>query len=152
MNAEAGGAPLGCTPMAFFATADEVYEHLGKLLSESLADGELGPALRKADGVVQYQHRSPEATITLDLRAEGEPRVDCGATELVPEVVIALEADTAHRLWLGRLNVPVALAGAELRAKGPVAKILRLVALVEPLSERYRAQLEGAGREDLAKV
>jgi hypothetical protein len=33
-----------------------------------------------------------------------------------------------------------------------VAKILKLVPLAQPVTERYRAQLEAAGREDLVKV
>ena len=38
-----------------------------------------------------------------------------------------MEADTAHRFWLGRVNVTVALARGQIKAKGPVAKILKLV-------------------------
>jgi hypothetical protein len=34
-------------------------------------------------------------------------------------------------------------------AKGPVAKILRLVPLVKPVFPRYREMIEQAGREDL---
>jgi hypothetical protein len=45
--------------------------------------------------------------------------------------------------------VTVALARGQMRAHGPVAKILRLVPLVKPVFPRYRAMLEEAGREDL---
>ena len=56
-----------------------------------------------------------------------------------------MEADTAHRFWLGKVNVTVALARGQMKAKGPVAKILKLVPLVKPVFPRYKAQLE-AGR------
>ena len=42
-----------------------------------------------------------------------------------------MDADTAHRFWLGKVNVTVALARGQMKAKGPVAKILKLVPLVE---------------------
>jgi hypothetical protein len=36
-----------------------------------------------------------------------------------------------------------------MKAKGPVAKILKLVPLVKPVFPRYKAQLEAQGRTDL---
>ena len=66
-----------------------------------------------------------------------------------PEVVMSMEADTAHRFWLGKVNVTVALARGQIKAKGPVAKIL---ALTKPVFPRYKAQLEAQGREDLVNV
>ena len=44
---------------------------------------------------------------------------------------MTMDADTAHRFWLGKVNVTVALARGQMKAKGPVAKILKLVPLVE---------------------
>jgi hypothetical protein len=65
---------------------------------------------------------------------------------------MSMEADTAHRFWLGKVNVTVALARGQMKAKGPVAKILKLVPLVKPVFPRYRAQLEAAGRNDLLEA
>jgi putative sterol carrier protein len=78
--------------------------------------------------------------------------VDCGPTNMEPEVVMSMEADTAHRFWLGKVNVTVALARGQMKAKGPVAKILKLVPLVKPVFPRYRALLEQDGREDLLEA
>jgi hypothetical protein len=63
-----------------------------------------------------------------------------------------MEADTAHRFWLGRVNVTEALARGQIKANGPVAKILKLVPLTKPAYPRYKAQLEAQGREDLVNV
>jgi putative sterol carrier protein len=64
--------------------------------------------------------------------------------------VMTMESDTAHRFWLGKVNVTVALARGQIKAKGPVTKILKLIPLVRPAFPRYRAMLEEAGRADLA--
>jgi len=46
----------------------------------------------------------------------------------------------------------VALARGQIKAKGPVAKVLRLVPLARPVFPRYEAQLKEQGREDLVEV
>ena len=59
------------------------------------------------------------------------------------------DADVAHRFWLGKVNVTIALARGQIKTKGPVAKVLSLAPLVKVVVPRYRAQLEAAGRADL---
>jgi putative sterol carrier protein len=138
--------------LPYFKDADEVYACIGKLFEDLAADEELSPKFRKANTVVLYQYRNPESQITVDLREDGDGQVDCGESALEPEVVMSMEADTAHRFWLGKVNVTVALARGQMKAKGPVAKILKLVPLVKPVFPRYRAQLEAAGRQDLLEA
>jgi putative sterol carrier protein len=136
----------------YFKDADEVYQYIGKLFEDLTTDPELSPKFRKANTTVQYQYRNPESQITVRMREDEEPQVDCGETDLDPEVVMTMDADTAHKFWLGKVNVTVALARGQMKAKGPVAKILKLVPLVKPVFPRYRQQLADAGRQDLAEV
>lgn len=138
--------------MPYFRDADEVYQFIGRLFQDLTDDEELGPQFRKADTVVQYQYRNPESQITVKMREGEEGRVDLGETDLEPEVVMTMEADTAHRFWLGKVNVTVALARGQMKAKGPVAKILKLVPLTKPVFSRYRQMLGEAGRKDLQEA
>jgi putative sterol carrier protein len=138
--------------LPYFKDADEVYAYIGKLFEDLAQDEELSPKFRKANTVVQYRYRNPESVITVSLLDSGDGRVDCGDTDLEPEVVMTMDADTAHRFWLGKVNVTVALARGQMKAKGPVAKILKLVPLVKPVFPRYRAQLEQQGRQDLLEA
>ena len=138
--------------MAYFKDADEVYGFIGKLFEDLADDEELAPKFRKANTIVQYAYRDPDSTITVMLKEGEEGRVDCGETDMDPEVVMSMDADTAHRFWLGKVNVTVALARGQMKAKGPVAKILKLVPLVKPVFPKYRAMLEEAGREDLIEA
>ena len=133
--------------MAYFKDADEVYAYIGKLFEQLAEDDELSPKFQKANTIVQYQYRKPESQITVKLREGEDGQVDCGATDMEPEVVMSMEADTAHRFWLGKVNVTVALARGQIKAKGPVAKILKLVPLTKPVFPRYKAQLEADGHE-----
>ena len=138
--------------MPYFKDADEVYAYIGRLFEDLAQDEELSPKFRKANTVVQYRYRNPESVITVSLLDGEDGRVDCGDTELEPEVVMTMDADTAHRFWLGKVNVTVALARGQMKAKGPVAKILKLVPLTKPIFPRYRAMLEESGRQDLLEA
>jgi hypothetical protein len=138
--------------LAYFKDADEVYRFIGKLFQDLAQDDELAPKFRKANTIVQYQYREPESQITVSLRDDGDGEVDLGDTSMDPEVIMTMEADTAHRFWLGKVNVTVALARGQMKARGPVAKILKLVPLTKPIFPRYRKMLEDAGREDLLEA
>jgi putative sterol carrier protein len=138
--------------VAYFKDADEVYAYIGRLFEELSQDDELAPKFRKANTIVQYQYREPESQITVRMIEGEEGQVDCGETGMEPEVIMTMDADTAHRFWLGKVNVTVALARGQMKAKGPVAKILKLVPLVKPVFPRYRAMLQEAGREDLLEA
>jgi putative sterol carrier protein len=135
--------------LAYFKDADEVYRFLGKLFEDLAEDEELGPEFRKANTIVQYRYRNPESIITVRIQDGQDGQVDTGGTTMEPEVVMTMDADTAHRFWLGEINVTVALARGQIKAKGPVAKILKLVPLTKPVFPRYRKMIEDAGREDL---
>jgi hypothetical protein len=96
--------------LAYFRDSQEVYDTLGKMFQDVATDGELAPKLRKANTIVRYELRDPDSTITVRLQ-EGQPGdVDFGDSDMEPEVIMSMEADTAHRFWLGEVNVTVALA------------------------------------------
>ena len=138
--------------MAYFKDADEVYEFIGGLFEDLAEDEDLGPKFRKANTIVQYRYTNPDSQITVKMLDGEDGQVDLGESQLEPEVVMSMEADTAHKFWLGKVNVTVALARGQMKAKGPVAKILKLVPLVKPVFPRYRTMLEEKGRQDLVEA
>ena len=138
--------------MPYFKDADEVYAYIGRLFEDLAEDDEMAPKFSKANTIVQYRYREPESQITVKLLDGEDGQVDCGQTTMEPEVVMTMDADTAHRFWLGNVNVTVALARGQMKAKGPVAKILKLVPLTKPIFPRYRTLLEKDGREDLLEA
>jgi hypothetical protein len=136
--------------MPYFKDAEDVYANLGLFLRQLSVDPEMTPALKRVDTTFQLRTRHPDSVLTVRTpRDEEPPQVDLGDTTLRAEVVLQLDADTAHRFWLGQINVAVALANGDIRARGPAEKVLKLVPLVKPGLSRYRQQLEASGREDL---
>jgi hypothetical protein len=133
----------------YFHDANELYTYLGRLLDELNDDPDLGPRFRRANTIVQYRTSNPDAVVTAKLIDGEDGQVDCGPTELEPQVVLTMEADLAHRFWLGLVSPTKELARGNMKAKGPVAKILKLVPLAEPGFERYIERLRAEGRDDL---
>jgi putative sterol carrier protein len=138
--------------VAVFKNDQEVYDYIGKLFADLANDDDLGPRFRQADTIVQYKYSNPDSQITVKMKDGQDGQVDFGATELDPEIVMSMDADTAHKFWLGKVNVTMAMAKGQMKAKGPVAKILKLVPLVKPVFPRYRQMLEDAQRDDLVKA
>jgi len=54
--------------------------------------------------------------------------------------------DVARQFWLGQVNITTAMAKGQVKAKGPVPKILKLVPLTKILFPRYRESLVRSGR------
>ena len=138
--------------MAVFKDEQEVYQYIGRLFQELTDDPELSPKFRRADTIVQYRYSNPESQITVKMKEGEDGQVDLGPSDLEPEIVMLMEADTAHKFWLGKVNVTMALAKGQMKAKGPVAKILKLVPLVKPVFPRYQKMLEQENRDDLLKA
>jgi putative sterol carrier protein len=138
--------------VTYFADGDEVYRYIGGLLTGLVDSPDLGEKLKRADTTVQFRYHHPEAVITFRLVEGEDVRVDIGESEMEPEIVMTADADVAHLFWLGRVNVTVALARGQMKATGPVAKILKLVPLIKPVFPLYRELLEREGRSDLLEV
>src|SRR4051812_18447072 len=125
--------------MAHFESDAEVYEQLGGIFNNLVGNASRLEQLRQADAVVQFSFRAPDAVVTLDVRAGKRPRVDLGATQLRPDVVLAMEADTGRALLHGELHPTMALARGDVRTKGPVSKVLRVVPATVDAREVERA-------------
>ena len=138
--------------MPVFKDDQEVYQYIGRLFQELTDDPELSPKFRRADTIVQYRYSNPDSQITVKMKEGEDGQVDFGESALDPEIVMTMEADTAHKFWLGNVNVTMALAKGQMKAKGPVAKILKLVPLTKPVFPRYKALLEQQGRDDLVRI
>lgn len=134
--------------MAFFRDEAELYERLGRLMRLLVEAEEVGPRLAAVDTTVRWDYSDPAATITVRLTS-ADVRIDCGKSELEAEVRVAMDAEVGHRFWLGRANVAVALARGQIRASGPINKILGLLPLIKPAFPIYRQMLIDEGCDDM---
>jgi putative sterol carrier protein len=135
--------------VAVFKDAEEIYQFIGGIFEEAFADPVVGEEFAKSGVVLKLHYTEPQAVFTVDMP---EQKVIYGAEGPKPSVEMFMKADVAHQFWLGKVNVSMALAKGQMRAKGSIPKILKLVPIAKRLFPKYQGLLEKAGRADLAQA
>ena len=132
--------------MSTFSDAAEVYKYVGGVFRIAADHPEIGPKMRAAGITMQVNYTEPAASLTIRLQEPMEV-VDGGQDDNA-DVRLSMPADIAHKYWRGEYNLAVGLAKGQVKAKGPVNKILKLVPITKPLFPIYReltAEKEQAG-------
>ena len=138
--------------MPVFKDEAEVYQYTGGIFEDALADPEIGPKFAESGVILKVTHTEPDAVFTVDMPAGKVLYGDDARNGPKPVVEMRMKADVGHRFWLGNVNISIALAKGEMRAKGPVPKILKLVPIAKGLFPRYREKLEREGRTDMLEA
>ncbi|WP_226363606.1 sterol carrier protein [Pseudonocardia abyssalis] len=133
--------------VAAFSSEAEVYEFLGGVFRRGMDDADLVAKLEPTGIVLRITYTDPDAVITVDM--PGKEIHEGAGLGPEPNVELFMTADTGNRFWLGKVILPVALAKGQVRAKGPVAKLLKVLPLAKQMFGPYREHLESAGRSDL---
>ncbi len=134
--------------MATFTDSDHLYRILDAFFTRLMAMGDIAAALHAGDFVLRFRYRDPDGQVTIDLR-ELPITWEFGATDLVPDLEMIQSADTAHQFWLGRLNVPAAIATRKVISRGSIAKALVLLPAIKPAFPIYAAVLSELGEDEL---
>jgi hypothetical protein len=137
--------------MATFKDETEVYQYIGGIFEEALADPDLGQKFAASGVILRVSYSDPESVLTVDMPSKKVLYGDDARNGPKPIVEMMMKADVGHRFWLGKVNISLALAKGEMRAKGPVPKILKLVPIAKSLFPRYRELLLKNGRSDLVE-
>ncbi len=129
--------------MAFFADANEVDKYIGGVFRAAGEHPETGPKLRAADLVLRTQYSDPDCEMHVIMR---DPvQVIFGPIDEKPDITLVMTADIANRFWRGEYNMTVGMAKGEVKAKGPVNKILKLIPIAKPLFPMYRELTDAKG-------
>ncbi|MCQ4080822.1 SCP2 sterol-binding domain-containing protein [Streptomyces sp. RB6PN25] len=140
--------------MGVFKDEAEVYEYLGRIFQAGLDDPDLGPKLRAVGSVLKLNQTDPESTIVIDF-GEGIVQLGESGTPQVTRPIdaeLSMAADTAHKFWLGKVNVALAMAKGQIRNKGKVSAVMKVVPITKPLFATYEKILRDAGRADLVEA
>ncbi len=120
--------------MAIFKDGKQMEEIFGDLWSRLLKETELGEKLKESGISVLYKLSEPEVVMYID---ENGPLFGDEALQKTPVVTMTMKGDIVHKFWLKQINVPKALALRQIKAKGPVPKVLKLLPLLKPGMEKY---------------
>jgi len=138
--------------MAVFKDETEVYTYIGGIFEEALADPEVGQKFAASGVILRVKYSDPDSTLTVDMPARKVFYGEDARNGPKPVIEMSMKADTAHRFWLGNVNITAAMAKGQVKAKGPIPKILKLVPLTKILFPRYRDAIVKSGRSDLVEA
>lgn len=127
--------------MAHFKDAEEVYKYIGGVFRQAGEDPEVGPKLRAANITMQLNYTDPPSSLTVKF-AEPYEVIEGGQDDQA-DVKMTMPADIAHKYWRGEYNFAVGLAKGQVKAKGPINKILKLVPITKPLFPLYKEMTDG---------
>jgi putative sterol carrier protein len=112
---------------------ETAVELFGDLWTKML-EGEFGQKLKENNMTIKFEVHDPELTMFVD---DTGPCFDEEAAAKSATVLMKMSLDTAHKFWLKDLNVPKALALRQIKAKGPIGKVLSLLPLLKPGQAMY---------------
>lgn len=122
--------------MPFFNSPEEVDKYIGGIFRMAPDDPAVGPKMKAAEITLRVVYTDPDCETTV--RFHDPMTTTAGPVDDEPDVTLTMKADIADKFWRGKYNLAVGLAKGEVKAKGPVNKILKLVPLTKPLFPIYR--------------
>jgi hypothetical protein len=120
--------------MSIFKDKEMVKELFGDLWARMIKETEFGEKLKKSGITILFVIDDPDIVMYVD---ENGPLFDEDAQAKVPVVTMKMNGDTVHKYWLKKINIPKALAIRQIKAKGPVNKVLEILPLLKPGQELY---------------
>jgi len=123
--------------MPYFESAEEVYKYVGGVFRAAADHAEVGPKMAAADVSLQIYYSDPASRLTIRFQ-QPKLEVQDGGDDAQADVKLFMPADIADKYWRGEYNLAVGLAKGQVKAKGPVNKILKLVPLTQPLFPMYK--------------
>jgi hypothetical protein len=119
----------GGKDMAIFKDRTVMESLFGELWTKMVNETPFGNNLKEGDLSLFFVIDDPE--VVMYVNANG-PLFGEEAQAKTPVVTMKMSGDTVHKFWLKQINVPKALALRQIKAKGPVGKILQILPLLKP--------------------
>jgi hypothetical protein len=136
----------------FFKDAGELKQVLGGFFEKATLDKEFAKNFARSKILIRFNYSEPELSITLDMTDGENIFITYNDREKKPEVDMDMKADTAHKFWLGKLNLTMAITRKLMVVKGSVPRVLSFIPVLQPTYQMYRDYLKEIGREDLIEV
>lgn len=137
-----------------FKNAEELYECIADMMETCSVDENIGSKIKEGNIIIRFIYQNPDSQITVDAKnpaVKGFFTIYRGENELTPDVTMEMSADIAHRFWLGKVNLVAALTRGEMKAKGPIPKIMKLLPAIKPAFTIYPEHLKNLGYTHLVK-
>ena len=94
--------------------------------------------------MIRFSYEQPELTITIDCR-DNKINFLFNVEDPKPDIDMHMKAEIAHKFWLGKVNLMMAIARRQIIAKGQIPKVLKLLPVIKPAYKLYPEYLKNRG-------
>lgn len=136
--------------MGYYKDTEQLYEILGEFFNYLKENPEIGPKVIQSGLIIQFKYEDPDGIIYI--HCPNNQIIIGENLEIKPDVEMFMKADTAHKLWLGKVNLMVALTKGDIKAKGPIPKIMKLLPIIKGAYAIYKDFLKQKGLEELSNI
>lgn len=134
--------------MPYFRDTAHLYKVLAALFDRVIQEEAVAKALLEGNLIVRFRYHDPEGQATVDLTHAPITYV-LGPDPRPADVEMTMHADVCHDFWMGRVNVPQAIATRKIIARGSVPKALKLLPATKAVFPLYPEVLRSIGEEGL---
>ena len=128
--------------MAVFKNRALIEEMFGEIWNKLIKETEFGTRLKENGITLYFIVNDPDAQMYVD---EDGALFGEEARKKTAVVTMKMAGDIVHKFWLNNLSVPKALALRQIKAKGPVSKVLQVLPLLKPGKGMYPEYCEKFG-------
>lgn len=128
--------------MTVFKDSEQLEKVLYNFFLKIAEKKEIGSKLIANKSILRFNYTDPELSITIDASKDEVPQVYVNNTTIEPEIELWMNADTAHKFWLGKVNLVMAITKKDIVVKGSVPKLLMLLPAITPAYKMYPEYLK----------
>lgn len=128
--------------MTIFNDAEQLEKVLYNFFLQIADKHEIASKLMSNKAVLRFNYTEPDLSITIDCTKSDKPEVFVNNKNIEPEIELWMNADTAHKFWLGKVNLVMAITKKDIVVKGSVPKLLMLLPAITPAFKLYQQYLK----------
>lgn len=137
--------------MPYFDDIQSFYECLIELFDQLMEDPKIQSDALSSGLIVRFEFHDPDGEMWIDCTGD-KVKLIPGVQSLKADATLSMDADVAHRFWLGKLNLIKSLSSKEIESDGSVPKLLKLLPVIKPAFDIYPRVLGNRGLGDLVNV
>ena len=134
--------------MAVFDNSTMLESVLFNFFKELTSNKDIASKLMAHKVTLRFNYTDPDLSIFIDCKSSDSPQVYINKEE-EPEIDLSMSANTAHKFWLGKVNLVMAITKRDIVVKGSVPKLLMLLPAITPAYKIYPEYLRNNGFENL---
>jgi len=137
--------------MPYFNDIQTFYDALIELFAKLMKDPVVKNKALSSKLKVCFNFYNPDGQMWIDCTGD-DVKLLPGSQDISPDATLSMDADVAHRFWLGQLNLIKALSSKDIKSSGSIPKLLKLLPVIKPAFKIYPEVLEENGLGDLVNV